>query len=90
MKQATLNLNGSSPERLIEDHRTILELVGDVLDKIGSIAPHGRDYQTHESGKAFDADRATYASQVSALNRIKNEITDSVIHLMNERDRTNG
>lgn len=45
-----VNLNGTSRESLVEDHRKALDALKVAFDALSDIAPHGRDYQTTPPG----------------------------------------
>jgi hypothetical protein len=67
------NLNGSSPDRLLEDNRAAYRAVRAAREALQQAAPHGRDYQISEPG-AFQQANAEHCARLDKLNEICSDL----------------
>jgi len=82
MFRAIPNLNGNSVESLVEQSRKILDAIRNLESALIEASPHGRNYQTAESG-AWESDRADWNKIQIDLMNLHNRIMDSAIRIQN-------
>jgi isochorismate synthase EntC len=82
-----INLNGSSPERLIEDIRKALEALNDATVAVALTAPHGRDWQTATDGEMlYRQARADHERRLHSLNVIHSELEAIGLSIQDQAD----
>jgi len=78
MTAPTININGTSPERLAEQYGTAKIAVLKALDALGASEPHGRDYY-HTPGALAQAQRE-HLSRLARLEAVQRELSALEIH----------
>lgn len=78
----TFNLNGSSPETMLEDYVNVTVSLRETIHRMSQIVPHGRDYQTVDQ---YLAARREHESQVQMLETVKQEIEILAVHAVRAR-----
>jgi hypothetical protein len=75
MIKPTINLNGTSPERLFEDYHNASCAVNAAIDALASIEFHFRDYYPQDD-KVFELARAQRVEQFTKLREIRDELRE--------------
>lgn len=69
----TLNLNGTSPEALLDQLHTAATAMNKAITAFAEATPHGRDFITAPSG-ALDAAREAHSRRMLAMRAIHSEL----------------
>jgi hypothetical protein len=77
LMQPIVNLNGTSPEALIEARMEARTACRALMNALGGIAPNGRDYIGHPD--AYARDRAIYAARFVVIDKLFNELGDEAL-----------
>ena len=83
MFRAKVNLNGDTARTLVDNARAVIDALREVETLMGAANPHGRNYQTAETG-AYDADMLEWTEARIALCNLRNKITDSAVRIQRE------
>jgi len=74
MHGPVINMNGSSPERLVEDMLVVIHAASDLVAALRAATPHGRDYQTVRPEVASDThDRMVLEGMIADVRNIRNQ-----------------
>lgn len=68
-----INLNGSSPKRMIEDILRTRRMVDMAMDALAAVNPHGRDYHTAPAGQ-YEKARAEHDARYNALQTVYEDL----------------
>ena len=68
-----INMNGSSRRSLLADHIACMETLRAALKALGTIMPHGRDYQTAKTGQ-YETARADMVRRIQTVHAIRDEV----------------
>jgi hypothetical protein len=83
-----LNINGSSGERLIEDHLAALTQLQAAESALAACAPHPRDWQTDPSGDVHYAKaRREHFARRYALAAVRHEIEAVALKIQDQGAR---
>jgi len=77
LMQPIVNLNGTSPEALVEARMEARNACRALMTALGGIAPNGRDYIGHPD--AYARDRAIYAARFVVIDKLFNELGDEAL-----------
>lgn len=69
----TININGTSPEELLKQHRSVLAAIDMVQRAMAEASPHGRDYQTRHA-EVYMAARDAWVQRMQVVVRLRAEI----------------
>lgn len=76
-----INLNGSSPDVLVEGLREAVVALSAAIDAVAKTAPHGRDYQTLDD-TALPAAQHEHAERMASLHGVKAELEQIAIAIL--------
>ena len=79
----SINLNGSSPDTLVDDLRTACVAMMDAIEAVARTVPNGRDYQTL-GPDAFPAAQHEHAERMASLHAIQKDLEAIAIHILNQ------
>jgi hypothetical protein len=82
----TLHLNGTSPERLVEQNQKLVAALRSALDALQEAAPHGRDYYV-QGPDAYAKAAAEHRARQEALSKVFDEAKDIQRALFVQRAR---
>lgn len=68
-----VNLNGTDPVSLIRQYVTAQTTARVLIDMLGRVSPHGRDYQTAETGR-YTIAVAEHRARIEAVQRISEDM----------------
>ena len=79
--QPIIHLNGSGAKDLTRQYREASDALHDALAKLP--CPHGRDYYPL-GDDAYAPARAQFQAQVKALQEVKAQIEDTLMHIVDQ------
>jgi hypothetical protein len=82
-----INLNGSHPQRLIEDILSALYALDESIKWVAKTAPHPRDWQTAQDGDAlFRIARREHDVRLHKLHEVHNELQSIGLAIQEQAD----
>lgn len=72
-----VTLNGTSRQALVEQRISAMRAVRSVMERLGEMAPHGRDY-IGESER-YNEDRTIHRARIAVLDSLHNEIEEEAL-----------
>ena len=82
MIRPTLNNNGTSASDLIDQRRTAMDLIDEVINTLKQVTPNGRDYIGDTDLLA--ADRTTHFDRLAALHTLREELLDEALYIQKQ------
>lgn len=73
MQLPTIHLNGSSPDRLIEEWDAAYQAIGDAITALAQCAPNGRDYYPLGIA-AYRTAENEHRARLTALHGIRDDL----------------
>jgi hypothetical protein len=77
-----VSINGTDRESLVEQRMAVRRALQDVLDAMGRMAPHGRDYQSDTVD--LERDRAIHLARINYISELSNAITAEALEIQKE------
>jgi hypothetical protein len=68
--------NGTGAQSLVEQSRTVYQLLQQAMDAMAKARPHGRDYYTSEDPDAFVKARAAHDVQMVIVHNVAERYCD--------------
>jgi hypothetical protein len=78
-----INLNGSSPEFLMEQYTELHRALDAALGNAYAAMPHGRDYQLHDN---YSEARRSYETFIASLNEYREDVMGIMEHIQDAID----
>lgn len=82
MIRPILNNNGTDALYLIDQRRTAMDLIDEVINTLKQIAPNGRDYIGDTD--LLTADRNLHFDRLAALHTLREELLDEALYIQQQ------
>lgn len=80
-----VNNNGTSRQELIDQRNKVFVALGDALQLLREMTPHGRDYQTDTTGTAFMAARRQHNRRMKAVEHLRDSLRKEATAILEGR-----
>lgn len=85
---ARININGTSPEVLIEQLMNLIEALRSVESALKTAMPHPRDYQTYDNDFEYRRDRKKWVNQCAQIRAMIEDTEKTILALQEQKDAT--
>lgn len=82
MIKPIININGTSPDELIQTRRKAIEALDNAMKALQEMTPNGRDYPGNQ--ELCRADRQLHYSRFAQLDAMRNCIVDEAVEIMRQ------